>query len=363
MAGVAELIKEKINAHGPVSFHDYMEMALYHPGLGYYTGGKKNIGCEGDYYTSPQLTPLFGQMVAKQIVEMWYILGKNPFTIVEYGAGSGALCNHIMRQLKEIPELYKHLSYYIIEKNAQCQQEKIKPSPGNVCWASSIDDIPSTNGCILSNELLDNFPVHQVVMQDELMEIYVGYTNCFEEILKPASQQIISFLKEFNLEFPSGFRAEINLQASRWVKDIAKNLNKGFVITIDYGYLAEGFYKPDRSNGTLVCYHNHRVHYNPYIHTGEQDITTHVNFSTLQKWGIENGLTNCGYTSQGNFLAGLGITSHLREMEKKENGAHATEQQKNFLAHTLLFDMGKKFKVLVQQKGLTKPMLSGLMFG
>jgi SAM-dependent MidA family methyltransferase len=355
---VEDLIIQKIRKEGPVSFRDFMEMALYYPGGGYYTSPGERIGTQGDYYTSPILTSLFGEMISRQLEEMWLLLGKEAFEVVEFGAGNGALCCDIITRLKQNKALYEKLRYCIIEKN-EIQTEQ-KELPDVVKKQQNISSTGSINGCVLSNELLDNFPVHLVVMQDELMEVFVDYRNGFAELLQPASPQLKDYLHQQNIILPKGYRTEINLAATEWIKEIAATLKKGFVLTIDYGYTASELYHPGKYDGTLVCYHNHTINDQPLQNVGKQDITAHVNFSALQHWGSKYGLKCCGFTDQAHFLRALGLVNYLRMLEMKMNGnAYKLMAQ----VQTLLVSMGKKFKVLIQQKGMDRlQRLSGMQF-
>ena len=357
---LSEIIQLKIRSDGPVSFHDFMEMALYYPSLGYYNSGKNKIGKEGDFYTSPIVSSLFGELIGKQIEEMWTVLDKKPFTIVEYGAGTGSLCNDILCYLKNNPTLYEQLSYCIIEKGEALRKKQQSHLPEKVSWHNSIREIAPVNGCVLSNELLDNFSVHRVKMEKELMEIYVDYDNDFLEILRPASPLLKNYLNEQHIELPSGYVTEINLEAIEWIKEISENLEKGFVLTIDYGYAAEEFYSPKRNSGTIVCYKNHQVNTSFYTDIGSQDITAHVNFSALSHWGKKAGLECSGFTTQANFLRSLGLMNYLRNFELRDpenNRAAIWQIQK------LLMDMGTKFKVLIQQRNVKNLMLTGIQFG
>jgi SAM-dependent MidA family methyltransferase len=352
---LSEIIIGRIREEGPISFRDFMEMALYYPGEGYYTSSRDKTGRSGDFYTSPYITSLFGEMVAGQLEEMWRLLDRPAFTIVEQGAGTGLLCRDILSRLRTNKEMYDQLNYLIIEKSQPKQA-----LPSKVSWNESLSDIPPVTGCIFSNELVDNFSVHQVVMKDELMEVFVDYRDGFVEILRPAPAPLKEYLQQLQVTLPAGFRTEINLQAVDWIRTISQTLQKGFVMTIDYGYASSGLYDHGRKNGTLVCYHRHRVNYCPYEHVGEQDITTHVNFSALDHWGSTSGLEYCGYTNQTYFLQGLGLARHLRKMEEKSRDAG--EQEKFWLVRTLLMEMGNKFKVLIQRKGIRQALLSGLQF-
>jgi len=351
---ITEIIIQKIQKEGPVSFCEFMELALYHPQEGYYTSGRDKIGEKGDFYTSPYLGPLFGKMIAKQLEEMWCLLDKKPFTLVEYGAGTGCLGRDILEQLRENKEMYDQLHYCIIEKSPDMRQREKKILQGNVSWYNSLSEIPSINGCVLSNEVVDNFSVHQVVMEDELMEVFVDYQDGFIELLQPASAALKNYITQLQITLSKGSRTEINLEAIDWIKNIGTALHKGFVLTIDYGYGSASLYNEQRSAGTLICYHKHEINYCPYINIGEQDITSHVNFSALRYWGLKYGLDYGGYTSQAYFLMGLGLSSQAKQMKADEKSWR--------LLHTFLSDMGNRLKVLIQQKGIARQRLSGLTF-
>jgi SAM-dependent MidA family methyltransferase len=354
-----EIIQSKIKNEGVVSFRDFMDMALYYPALGYYNSAKNKIGEDGDYYTSPVLSSLFGEMIGKQIEEMWMLLGKKPLTIIEYGAGTGALCFDILYYLKNNSALYDELKYCIIEKGEMMQHRQKNLLTEKVSWYNSINEIGEINGCILSNELLDNFPVHKVIMKDELMEVFVGYENGFVEVLKPADEQLKNYFIEQEIVLPKEHCTEINLQAIDWIKEIAKNLKNGFVITIDYGFSAVDLYSPKRNAGTILCYKGHQINNSPFKSIGEQDITAHVNFSALNFWGEKFGLKSCGFTSQSNFLRSLGLMNYLRKLEIENN-----DDNRDSILHInkLLVDMGNKFRVFIQQKGEKPKMLTGMQF-
>ncbi len=354
---LSDIITKKISSDGPVSFHDFMELALYHPGAGYYTSLENQIGKKGDYYTSASLTPAFGAMIGRQFEEMWKILGENAFTVVEYGAGTGFLCRDILAYLESNRKLFDQLNYCIIEKSPAMRAKERTHLDEKVSWYDSIKDIPAINGCIFSNELLDNFSVHQVIMNEELMEIFVDYRDGFVELLKPAKKELTDYLAELKVDLPTGFRAEINLEATQWIKEIAASLHKGYVLTIDYGFPSAELYRAYRSRGTLVCYNQHTINECPYTDIGKQDITSHVNFSALHHWGEMNGLDTCGFTDQAHFLVSLGLDEYL---EKTKERGRLNEQEIFFLKKTLVADMGRKFKVLIQSKGIPGTRLSGL---
>lgn len=356
-----DIIVQQIKDNGSMSFYDFMELALYHPEQGYYTSVNDRIGCNGDFYTSCTVSSLFAQMIGRQLEEMWVLLNKEPFTIIEYGAGMGQLCRDILNYLKNNEELYAHLNYYILEKSAAMREKEKKILNEKVQWIDSLADIAPINGCVLSNELLDNFAVHQVVMNEELMEVFIDYQNGFTEVLQPASDQLQLYFETLGIKLPQNYRTEVNTEATEWIKTITTHLQKGFVLTIDYGYHSEELYKDYRRNGTVVCYNKHTINEYPYQHIGMQDITAHVNFSALYVWGKKNGLDCNGYTDQATFLLSLGFNAAAMELLRKAGTQDITAYKKiQFVINALLVEMGSKMKVLIQQKGLPKCQLSGL---
>ena len=359
---LSKIIIERIKKDGPLSFRDFMEMALYYPELGYYNSINTKIGADGDFYTSASLSASFGAMIGRQIEEMWYLLGKNPFKIVEYGAGTGLLCHDILDYLKKNKLLYDNLSYCIIEKSASMQEIEKKYLFEKVSWYKSIDEIPEIIGCIISNELIDNFAVHQVIMEEELKEVFVNYNNDFEEILLPADEKLVAYFKTLNVYLPKGFRTEINMEALVWLKNISRFLLKGYIITIDYGALSSDLYDNRRSSRTLLCYNKHQKNDNPYQFIGSQDITTHTNFSALQHWGENYGLDCCGMTDQTNFLLALGVKKYQNDELIKLINSTQAKIHESYFNFGLLMRIGMKFKVLIQQKGVDSKTLSGLRF-
>ena len=359
---LSEIIIERIKKEGPISFRDFMEMALYYPKLGYYNSAPNKIGLNGDFYTSANLTVAFGAMIGRQIEEMWQNLERKPFKIVEYGAGTGLLCHDILDYLKNNNSLYDSLSYCIIEKSSHMREVQKKHLHDKVSWYSAINKIPKLNGCVLSNELIDNFSVHQVVMDDQLQEVFVDYKEGFTEILKPAKKELIDYFTSLNIQLPKGFRTEVNLEVKPWIKSISQSLKKGYVITIDYGSISSELYNNRRSCGTLLCYHKHHKNENPYQFIGQQDITTHTNFSAISHWGSQYGMDYCGIVDQAQFLLALGIKEYQNSTLNNNASNLALAMQESLINYRLLVDMGIKFKVLIQQKAVPEYPLSGLKF-
>jgi SAM-dependent MidA family methyltransferase len=357
---LSELIRQRIREKGPISFRDFMETALYQPEQGYYMTDREKIGTGGDFYTSCCLGPVFGAMIGKQLAEMWQISGEAEFTVVEFGAGDGMLCHDILDYFREHTLLYDRLRYVIIEKSPFMREKEKAHLPEIVSWHDCLEAVGAFTGCVLSNELVDNLAVHQVVMQEQLMEVFLDDRDGLVEVLKPADRALNDYFDALDIRLSPTYRTEVNLEARQWIETISQYLQKGYVMTIDYGYLSEDLYNRARSRGTLLCYNRHQVNEDFFQQVGRQDITAHVNFSALRLWGEQCGLSCCGLTSQAEFLLALDFKAHLRQQPVAGGDIVQLAMQEARLTRTLLVDMGSKFKVLVQQKGLPDKQLTGL---
>ena len=353
-----------INKRGKITFADFMELALYHPEHGYYTSGKEKIGKKGDYYTSSDVHPVFGELIARQLEQMWRLMGKGRFTVVEMGAGKGRFCYDIINFIKKkFPEFFEEVDYKIVEISQNLierQSSTLKGLEDKVSWESLSEDgfsFEPVIGSFLSNEFVDSLPVHQVVVENNcLKEIYVTIKDDkFCEVIDDLSDLALEdYFAKSKISLKEGQRVEVNLRALDWVKNISRYLKRGFVITIDYGYLAEDLYSEQRHRGTLMCYYEHITSENPYERVGSQDITSHVNFSSLMEAGNRCGLNTTGFTRQSKFLIALGI---LDEMNKVQGDIGKLLTIKNLF---LPGGMGDVFKVLIQHKGIDNPELIGL---
>jgi SAM-dependent MidA family methyltransferase len=362
MNPLEQKIINKIMQEGPVTFETFMEMALYEPGLGYYASADTEIGRAGDFYTSQHLHPAFGAMIGKQLEEMWEIMGKpREFFAVEPGAGAGILCLDILNYLHQ-REIFHSLIYVIAELNPflQNRQEKLlEKYSGKVKWVSSLTELSPLKGCILSNELLDAFPVHLVEMEEELKEVCVTIQNSsfYEMKARPHTSELGGYLTEFSINIPKGYRTEINLRVREWIRSAGEILSEGFIFTIDYGFPAWDYYSEDRNRGTLLCYFKHQTTEDPYRNIGEQDITAHVNFSSVKKWGEDLGIRTIGFCRQGTFLISLGIDELIQELYS-DSVDYLFEVSK---IKRLIFPgtLGETHKVMVQYKGNGSPSLRG----
>jgi SAM-dependent MidA family methyltransferase len=366
-------IIQKIKSEGPIPFKVFMEMVLYDPEAGYYPSSREKIGPGGDFYTSPEVHPSFGRLIANQLAEMAELILKDHdhFDWVEAGPGTGNLALHILKRLQEAcSEVYTRMTYYMVEPSSgliQRQKELFKAFPAlsqKIRWVTSLEELPSLQGAIFSNELLDSFPVHRVTWKRGLQEIFVAYDgDQFIEILKPPSDpEIENYFKMSPVSWIEGQEGEVNLNAVLWIREAGRKLKKGFVITIDYGDLYEELYSVKRKKGTFLCYRNHKTNDNPYEWIGEQDMTSHVNFSALQKFGVEEDLSPLGYLEQSHFLIGLGMIEEIDQYFQtvKDASRDPTFQAMKHLIHPE--GLGPIFKVLIQQKGMGQVRLKGLKF-
>lgn len=359
-----------------ITFAEYMDMVLYHPEHGYYSSKAVNIGFKGgDFFTSASLGADFGELLAEQFLQMWEILGRpRPFSLVEMGAGQGILALHILKHYQlHYPDFLAALEYVIIEKSPGLKQEQQQRLQNfSVRWWS-LEEIPSNSitGCFFSNELVDALPVHQFILEaGELREVYVTISDNLNS--QPAAvNQSIQFVEltgelstpqlreyfdligiDLSANYPDGYHSEINLAAIDWLSIVADRLQRGYVVTVDYGYPANRYYNPRRSQGTLQCYYQHRYHDNPYIYIGRQDITAHVDFTALERWGEQCGLTKVGFTQQGLFLMALGLGERIASLSYQELSVAQLLQRRESL-HQLIDPTGLGgFGVLVQSKGL-----------
>ena len=362
-----------------MTFAEFMELALYHLVQGYYVTQATRIGARGDFYTSPHLSPLFGECLARQVIDCWDIMGQPiVFELVEMGAGQGILAADILQAIAQLcPELSKILTYSIIERS---QPLKLAQRHHLASWGSVVQwrewetiKPASIQGCFISNELVDAFPVHQVVWQDQkLQEVYVGIEDDrLKEQLGPLSTpKLQQYFDRLNINFenyPDGYRTEVNLNAIDWIETVANRLHRGYVLTIDYGYSADRYYNLRRNEGTVQCYYQHQANSNPYENVGLQDITAHVDFTTLKECGEEFGLTSLGLTQQAYFLMALGLGDRiaaLSQTETKDIQEINDRLQTRAALHKLIDPTGLgNFYVLIQSKDLSPTELSRSLRG
>ncbi|MBS4095677.1 MAG: SAM-dependent methyltransferase [Sulfuricella sp.] len=352
-ARLAELIREEITASGGwLSFARFMELALYAPGLGYYSGGAAKFGAAGDFVTAPEISALFGRTLARQAAQ---ILEASGGDLLELGAGSGKLAFDLLGELQHLDRLPRR--YYILEVSADLRQrqgERLAPYAERVEWLDALPD--AFTGLILGNEVLDALPVHLVEWRaDGLAERGVVWRDeGFEWANRPLKDSPLHDVAA-QLALPAGYRSEIGLAAQGLLATLAERLERGAALFIDYGFGAREYYHPQRSDGTLMCHFRHRAHDDPLAYPGVQDLTAHVDFSAIAAAGVAHGLALAGYTSQAHFLLNCGLTDLLGETSPEQAGTYlplAAQAQKLVSPA----EMGELFKVIAFAKGLEIPL-------
>ncbi len=325
-------LRSRIRREGPISFRDFMDDVLYHPEFGYYTSARNPLGRAGDFYTSSDLDPVFGKLVARKFQQMAATLGvaEDSFTVLELGAGRGLLARDILQHAR--------FRYCILERSQAMrdrQRETLSGYPAE--W---LEDLPERFvGCVFSNEFFDALPVRRIVRRGGVLrEIHV--TGDFSEMEGDPQEAM-------DLPLVEGQLADICTDARRWITRIAASLERGYHLAIDYGYLDREFYA--RPGGTLMCYWKHQAVEDPYVRIGEQDMTAHVNFSDLMEAGKAAGLETLSFTTQMDFLIQQGI---LQEIEALVPATTAGSIQRLMAIKKLILPdaMGSRFKVLIQGK-------------
>ena len=372
------IIRDEILRSGPVPFARFMDLALYHPDFGYYMRPgeeEQRIGWQGDYYTSPDVHVFLGQALARQARQIDERLGRpDPFTVVEMGAGKGLLARDFIADCAaHAPGFFARLRYRLIERSPAmraAQARHLEPwltrqsGAGRIGWTHGLGALSagSVTGAVLSNELVDAFPVHRIrIAGGQRREIYVAYeADRFVERLGPLSTpalaEYLDRLARMDIVLEEGDVADVNLEALAWMREVGRVMGRGVAITIDYGHTAPDLFGAERRRGTLLCYHDQIASDDPYGRVGLQDMTAHVDFSSLAAAGEDTGLQVTGFTNQMSFLMGWGIEERLSGLEPGSPDYQA-------LIHLLRPEgMGRTFKVLIQHKGMERPELDGLRF-
>ena len=360
---LAEIVR-RISSGGPITFAQFMDVALYWPDGGYYTSGRLAWGKGGDYITSIDISPVFSALIAGQIIEMWAALGSPAsFELIEAGAGRGWLSKGVSEALDHrCPELGGLIKVRLVEKNTSLHE----PPSDKLTWHDDITGVTQAgNAVVLSNELIDSLPVHRTIWDGSLKELYVGLdgTTLVEVPGPPSTPELEQYLGGLGVKPVMGQRMDINLAARGWLCAASRLFERGFVITIDYGVPATELYSIDRYSGTLACHYRHTINTDPFKNIGLQDITAHVDFSALAAWGRGCGLEVTGFTTQKNFFIGLGI---IEELKKAENAGYAEIDKVSYNRAMMELiapgGMGDTFKALIQHKGIGKPSLKGFSF-
>jgi len=331
-------LDQLIHTRGRIPFSEYMDAILYHPEFGYYSSARNPIGAGGDYYTSANVDPAMGRLLARLFGAMEREIGS--FEVIELGAGTGLMARHIL-ETRAFP-------YRILERSAAMRQRQQAALEGfDVEWVESLPE--DIHGCVFSNEFFDALPVRRYVRRD----------GAVRELFVAAGLREVEGEPEAVVDLPllgEGSIADIAPEAARWARRIGNALTRGYHLAIDYGCLREDFFS--RPRGTLMCYRRHVADENPYADPGEKDVTAHVNFSDLIDAGREAGLDLAGYRTQKDFLIDLGLLELIRPLAEAgtADAVRRLQALKNLLLPPM---MGERFKVLLQRKGVPPGDLPG----
>ena len=346
-------IRDLIQKDGRITFARFMEAGLYSPRGGFYSARGNRISAH--FGTSATSHPVFGALIARQLEQMWRILG-NPtvFHVIEVGSGDGVLAQAIVDACRRTaPRFAQALCYVAADYQPGSRQDA--PSGIHRVKTEGIRAFRNVVGCILCNELIDNFPVHRFIIQDgRVKEVFVTLSggNLAEVLDEPSTPGIEKRLTGLGLSLPEGYRGEVNLAMEDWTSQLSITLDRGFVLTIDYGEPAADLYSPRNAQGTLMCYRRHLAGNDPYQHIGQQDITCLVDFTSLMRAGEGHGLATVGYALQSQFLTNLGFYPLLDAVQPQGRSAARTELSR--IAMMTLVDPNEygDFKVLAQAKGV-----------
>lgn len=352
-------------AGGWIPFARYMELALYAPGLGYYSGGARKFGPGGDFITAPELTPLFGQALAAQVEQ---VMRASARALIEVGAGTGLLAADLLLELERrdcLPERYGilELSGELRERQFDTLAAKAPHLAARVHW---LDALPERfAGAVVANEVLDVIPVHLVVSRAEgLFERGVAIAAdaagvrrlCWADV--PAAGAVAEGARALALPVPQSgeYVTELNLAGKAWVAAWAERLQAGALLLIDYGYPRAEYYLPSRSGGTLLCYYRHHAHGDPFLWPGLNDITAFVDFTAVAEAGFEAGLDVQGYTTQAQFLFNCGVLECLERRGARES-ADYIRAARAVQRLTAPQEMGELFKVIALSRAIDGPLL------
>ena len=363
-AALCRRITDEIEAAGGwIPFSRFMELALYAPGLGYYSGGAHKFGSGGDFVTAPELTPLFARTLAAQAAQV--LAGSAP-EIIEAGAGSGALAAELLLALEDLgalPERYRILE--LSGELRQRQQETLSVrAPHLASRVEWLDSLPQRcSGLVLGNEVVDAMPVDIVVWRAEgIFERGVGSSDAGGLIWsdRPAEGELLAAaeLLAASEKLPAGapYLSEIGLAGRAWVAEWGRILERGVLLLLDYGFPRREYYLPERDCGTLMCHHRHHSHDDPFWLPGLSDITAHVDFTAIAEAGFDAGLDVLGYTGQAQFLLNCGITAALAQLQNDGERAYLAEAKKvgKLISPA---EMGELFKAIALGRGITEPLL------
>ena len=365
LAEISQRLGERLLAwieqHGPLPFERYMALALYEPGLGYYVNGLHKFGAAGDFVTAPEQGQLFAQALARQIDEVAAELGPG-YTLMEPGAGSGALARDLLHSLTHPPERYLIQEPSATQREVQRETLSGLPSDlaGRVEWIAA-PPARAFDGLIVANEVMDALPVALFTIGadgplERCVTIVQNRLAWLDQAPRPRLEKaLIELQQQLGRSLEPGYQSEICLDLAGWLDTITRSLRRGAVILIDYGYPRAEYYLPERAAGTLVCHYRHRAHFDPFVWPGLTDLSAFVDFSAVAEAGLNCGLALAGFTTQADFL--LATRAH-EAIESAPNERTRLRLASEFKRLVMPGEMGEKFKLIAFNRGLKQP-LSG----
>lgn len=350
-------------AGGAIPFSRYMELALYAPGLGYYSAGALKFGAEGDFVTSPELGPTFAECVAACAAQAFGQLGGDA-DFFEIGGGSGAFAEAALKHLDTLGALPAR--YRILEPSADLrerQQERLHAAlaPGLFARVEWLDGPPEKawRGLLFANEVLDALPTPRFVMRGgEVYEEHVALSpdGALIRVDQPADALLRAAVRhvehDMGAPLPEDYRSELLPQLPYWIQAVGGLLHDGAMLFVDYGYPRHEYYLPERSDGTLVCHHRHTAHGDPFHLPGLQDITAFVDFTALAEAGVNAGFDLAGYCAQASFLINNGLADRLAAIEEIADPVERHHRHNEIKRLTLPGEMGERFQVMGFQRGV-----------
>ena len=355
-------LQQRLQAKGRLTFAEFMDVALYHPTYGYYNRPEMTIGQGGDFYTSPMVHPIFGACIGRQVFEFWTLLGRpEEFFLLEMGAGVGTLAVDLLKAAKQHDAFFSAIRYHIVEQGEALRGRQREHAEANglgekISWHETLDEVQGGQvGVILTNELFDALPVHRLWKTAEgFVEYYItAGTDGFAEAAGPLSDPALLDLidEESRAQLPEGDRFVVCPAAGEVIAKMSGLLEKGFVLTIDYGDIAPDVHLKHRQADGIRAFYKQRLG-EPLERAGEQDLTADVDFTQLILRGEEAGLHRVGFTTQMNFLGGNGILRHVQRLKENRMDLMADEEAHKILTLFLPQGLGELFHVLIQSKGL-----------
>ncbi len=364
---LSQRIAQQLKRHGDMRFSQFMEMALYTPELGYYSGTLPKIGRDGDFITAPEVSPIFSRCIARQAAQVLSQL-EQP-NIIEFGAGQGTMAKDILLELDALDQTIER--YYIVELSADLRERQKQTLSAQlsaelmakITWLNQLPKTP-ISAVILANEVLDAMPFERIRIEpEEALQGFVAYNETkqlfewrYQRITDKTLTQFCNHLiKHLGKVSDLGYETEINLNIKPWLQSLNDILTSGLVLLIDYGYNRHEYYQPARVMGTLRCHYQHRAHNNPFFYPGLQDITAHVDFTAVAEDGFDCGFKVAGYTTQAHFLMASGLLEMAADATAPIDEQVKIAQQIKTL--TLPDEMGESFKVIALTKNYEEALL------